>query len=180
MIISYITYITSHLGYTTSHAPAKTSQMPLLIVASFTWLLGAAYMNRSLPTQSHNVDSSIAINFFKPPIANYISLQQERQTPASCLCNTSCTSSAEHVSCARTCKVGPGRFILLSHKIQSAQKQVATRESMPTIQLCSTRTKHLRIDLALIPLMGFAAQKTKKILLGCEQKTRSNLWRCQQ
>jgi hypothetical protein len=29
------------------------------------------------------------------------------------------------------------------------------------INMCSNRTNHLRIDMALIPLMGFVAQKTK-------------------
>ena len=29
------------------------------------------------------------------------------------------------------------------------------------IYMCSTRTKHQRIDQALIPLMGFVAWKTK-------------------
>jgi hypothetical protein len=42
------------------------------------------------------------------------------------------------------------------------EKNLAPKTSMPaTTLLCFTRVKHLRIDLALIPLKGFAAKKTK-------------------
>ena len=40
MIISYITYITSHFGYTTSHALQKQVRRLYFVVANFTWLLG--------------------------------------------------------------------------------------------------------------------------------------------
>jgi len=41
MIISYITYITSHFGYTTSHALQKQVRRLYFVVANFTWLLGS-------------------------------------------------------------------------------------------------------------------------------------------
>src|SRR3954468_16282240 len=42
--------------------------------------------------------------------------------PQSHLCNTSCTLSVEQVSCVRTCKISPYRFIPPFRKIQSTQK----------------------------------------------------------
>ena len=43
--------------------------------------------------------------------------------PQSHLCNTSCTSTVEQVSCAMTCKVSPSRFIPPYRKMQSTQSK---------------------------------------------------------
>jgi hypothetical protein len=80
--------------------------------------------------------------------------------PQSHLCKTSCMSTVEQVSCARTCKVCPGRFILLCH--------YDTKHTRVCNNMIINRTKHLRINLALIPLMG-SLQGKQKFSYGCNK-----------
>ena len=93
--------------------------------------------------------------------------------PQSHLCKTSCMSSVEQVSCARTCKVSPGRFIPLCHYDTKYTKVCNNMIINVHISVCSNRTKHLRIDTALIPLMGSLHRK-QKFSYGCNTP-RSNL-----
>lgn len=67
----------------------------------------------------------------------------------------------EQVSCARTCKVSPGRFIPLCHHDPKYTKVSNNMIINAHIHMCSNRTKHLRIDTALIPLKGSLHRKQK-------------------
>jgi hypothetical protein len=91
----------------------------------------------------------------------YHNYSERDRHPQSHLCNTSCMSSVEQVSCARTCKVSPGRFIPLCHYDTKYTRVCNNMIINAHISMCSNRTKHLRIDIALIPLMGSLHRKQK-------------------
>jgi hypothetical protein len=119
--------------------------------ACFTWLMGATLKNGSylrkaitlileLPKSCCKYDDNYSGRYRHPPAA-YVE-----------------QATAEPVSWTRSCKVGLGRFNPTIPRHQEVhEKKLAPKTSTPTTTLLRfTRIKHLRIDLALIPLKGFA------------------------
>ena len=112
MIIAYI--ITNHILAIPHHMTPCKNKLDVLyfVYAIFTWL-GLTRQNRSNLRKNHNGDIIVAyllILLKGLPLKIATSLEQEKQTPASHLCNTSCMSVVEPVSRVWTIKVGPGRF----------------------------------------------------------------------
>jgi hypothetical protein len=66
----------------------------------------------NLRTCNHNGDKKILLTILCKLDHNY---SGGDRYPQSHLCKASCMSSVEQVSCARTCKVSPGRYIPLCH-----------------------------------------------------------------
>ena len=88
----------------------------------------------------------------------------ETDTRQPLLCKTSCMSvGGTGVMCVHMYGwSGP-----LHPKIPPNQNKTLVVSSMTIIahnSLCSTRAYHLRIDLALIPLLGIVAWKTKNLI----------------
>ena len=71
---------------------------------------------------------------------------------------SSACQSVEPVSRKRTCKVGPGRFIPQYRRTKIRLVTASKLSNQRPQQLCSTRAWNLRIDLALIPLLGIVAE----------------------
>ena len=140
------------------HMPCKNkldaSNLFLHILRGF----GLFSIEPFLPTNKyHNVDKILLANCCRLN-HNY---SGRNGHPQSHLCKASCMSSVEQVSCARTCKVSPGIQILLCHHDPKYTKVCNNMIINAHIHMCSNRTKHLRIDIALIPLMGSLHRKQK-------------------
>ena len=72
--------------------------------------------------------------------------------------------SMEPVSRTWTSKVGPGRFIQQYRGIKKRLRRAAKRTSPPTKTFVFYSRRHLRMNLALIPLLGNVAWETKIFL----------------
>jgi hypothetical protein len=123
-----------------------------LLIAYFTWLMGAMLKNSSYLCRA----KTLILGFPKSCCKSDDNYSGRYRHPwAACVEQP----TAELVSWTRSCKVGLGRFNPTIPRHQEVhKKKLAPNTSMPaTTLLCFTRVKHLRIDLALIPLKGFIA-----------------------
>jgi hypothetical protein len=123
-----------------------------LLIACFTWLMGATLKNGSYLHKTTTFILGLPKSCCKSD-DNYSG--RYRHPPAACVEQ----ATAEPVSWTRSCKVGLGRFNPTIPRYQEVhEKKLAPKTSTPATTLLGiTRIKHLRIDLALIQLKGFAA-----------------------
>jgi hypothetical protein len=154
--IAYITYINHNLilwPYHITNTPCKNKlDASNLLIACFTWLMGATLKN------GYHLSKATTSILVLPKSCcksddNYSG--RYRHPPAACVEQ----ATAEPVSWTRSCKVGLGRFNPTIPRHQEVhKKKLAPKTSTPaTTLLRFTHVKHLRIDLTLIPLKGFAA-----------------------
>jgi hypothetical protein len=140
---SHTSHISHHvIGHITSqHTLQKQVRRPLIVVASFTWLLRVSSKNNSYLRKNHNGDTKIAIQPSQgPPLSNPIRLKWEKQTPASHLYATKL-----HVSWWNRSLVSV-RVMLVraasSHNTAESRKDQGRKQSeyqRPQTPLCSTR-----------------------------------------
>ena len=165
---SHTSHISHHvIGHITSqHTLQKQVRRPLIVVASFTWLLWVSSNNNSYLRKNHNGDTQIAIQPSQgPPLSNPIQLKWEKQTPASHLYATKVTCLLkEPVSRKRTSNVGPSRFIPQYRRNKKRPREEAIWISTPTNSFVFYSRSHLHIDLAQMPLLGNVAWETKNFL----------------
>ena len=120
---SHTSHISHHvIGHITSqHTLQKQVRRPLIVVASFTWLLRVSSKNDSYLRKNHNGDIKVAIS----PSTRTASVESdstkvgETDTRQPSLCNKVTCQLMEPVSRKRTSKVGPGRFIPQYRRIKT-------------------------------------------------------------
>jgi hypothetical protein len=155
-IIAYITYINhNHIlwPYPITNTPCKNKlDASNLLIACFMWLMGATLKNGSYLHKATTLILELPKSCCK---SDDTYSGRYRHPPAACVEQ----ATAEPVSWTRSCKVGLGCFNpTMSRHQEVHKKKLALKTSTPaTTLLLFTRVKHLRIDLVLIPLKGFAA-----------------------
>jgi hypothetical protein len=109
--------------------------------------------------KNNNSDKQVDMNFYKPPVANLITIIVEERDTHQLLMQYKLHVKRRNLSLVhgQVIKVGLGRFIPLSYKIKKFMKERWQKNINTHIIMCFTCIKHLRVDLALIPLMGLAA-----------------------
>ena len=109
-VISYNKFVTLTISH---HMPHKNkSDVSPLFFANFTWL--RAFEERTVLTYEHET-TTVINKLLTTRCRLNLNYSGRNRHPQSHLCNTSCMSVVEQVSCTRTCKVSPGRFIPLCH-----------------------------------------------------------------
>jgi hypothetical protein len=123
-----------------------------LLIACFTWLMGATLKNGSYLHKA----TTLILEFSKSCCKSDDNYSGRYRHPPAAYVEQ---ATAEPVSWTRSCKVGLGRFNPTIPRHQEVHKKtLAPKTSMPaTTLLRFTRVKHLCMDLTLIPLKGFAA-----------------------
>ena len=115
MIISYITNISYEIVWAIPYhkhpCKNKLDASPLFF-ANFTWL--RAFEERTVLTYEHET-TTVINKLLTTRCRSNLNYSGRDRHPQSHLCNTSCMSVVEQVSCTWTCKVSPGRFIPLCH-----------------------------------------------------------------
>ena len=144
MIISYITYITSHLGHITSQNPCKNKlDASKIVVANFTWL-GAFgeepfLIYEQKPQRWYKCYQITVVNWILTMVGETdtrtAAYQVRNQSRVSLRVMSVRAASSHHPA---RCKVH--------------ESETTTKASTPTNPLCSTRATDLRIKTALIPL----------------------------
>jgi hypothetical protein len=124
------------------------------VVACFTWLMGVASKERFLPTKSHNGDIMVANIRCKSH--DYYS-ERKWLPPATCVEQATRQMRSRSRERGRV-KLAWTASISLCRAIKNTQHRGLQQKTsmLVTSMLRSTRETHLRIDLALIPLKGFA------------------------
>jgi hypothetical protein len=148
-------YHTHHIlwPYHITNTPCKNKlDASNLLIVCFTWLMGATLKNGSYLREATTLILELPKSCCKSD-DNYS--ERYRHPPAACVEQ----ATAEPVSWTRSFKVSLGRFNPTIPRHQEVpEKKIAPKTSTPaTTWLCFTRVKHLRIDLASIPLKGFVA-----------------------
>jgi hypothetical protein len=148
-------YHTHHIlwQYRITNTPCKNKlDASNLLIACFTWLMGSTLKNSSYLLKATTLILELPKSCCKSD-NNYSG--RYRHPPAACVEQ----STAEPVLWTWSCKVGLDRFNSTIPRHQEVhKKKLAPKTSTPaTTLLRFTRVKHLRIDLALIPLKGFTA-----------------------
>jgi hypothetical protein len=176
MIIAYITYINIHItscGNTISQTlPAKNKlDASNLLIACFTWLMGATLKNGSYLRQATTLILGLPKSCCKFD-DNYSG--RYRHPPAACVEQ----ATAEPVSRTRSCKVGLGRFNPTIPRHQEVhKKKLAPKTSTPATNIvafysCKTSTHRSRSDTT----EGFRSIDNKKFPMSTNKnKPRSDL-----
>jgi hypothetical protein len=123
-----------------------------LLIACFTWLMRVMFKDGSYLRKATTLILELPKSCCKSDENNS---GRYRHPPVACVEQ----ATAEPVSWTRSCKVGLGRFNPIMSRHQKVhEKKLTPKTSTPATKLLRfTRVKYLRIDIALIPLKGFAA-----------------------
>jgi hypothetical protein len=151
---------TSHISYTShlvaipyhKHSLQNKLDTSNLLIAYFTWLMGAMLKNGSYLRKATTLILELPKSCCKSD-DNYSG--RYRHPPTACVEQV----TADSISWTRSCKVVLGHFNpTMSQHQEVHEKKLAPKTSTPATTLfCFTRIKYICIDLALIPLKGFAA-----------------------